>query len=140
MSLSGPVMIAIDQIDLDRDGRNILAESSADLDGETEARARAIIEILAGGLMDLHEQTPRAMTVVACLGETWSILSQKALKPAQDRFVQGPRLDSAQWNEVAIAELISRRLAPAFARHGVQPAYPSWPFSQRVIAEISSAT
>jgi hypothetical protein len=113
---------------------NILAENSAALDGETEARARAIIEILAGGLMDLHEQTPRAMTVVSCLGETWSILSQKALKPAQDRFVQGPRLDSAQWNEAAIEELISRRLAPAFARHGVQPA---WPFSQRAIAEIS---
>ncbi len=139
MSLSGPVMIAIDQIDSIVTAGNILAENSADLDGETEARARAIIEILAGGLMDLHEQTPRAMTVVACLGETWSILSQKALKPAQDRFVQGPRLDSAQWNEVAIAELISRRLAPAFARHGVQPAYPSWPFSQRVIAEISSS-
>ena len=44
MSLSGPVMIAIDQIDSIVTAGNILAENSADLDGETEARARAIIE------------------------------------------------------------------------------------------------
>lgn len=78
MSLSGPVMIAIDQIDSIVTAGNILAERSADLDGETEARARAIVQILAGGLMDLHDQTPRAMTVLACLAETWSILSKKA--------------------------------------------------------------
>ena len=62
MSLSGPVMIAIDQIDSIVTAGNILADRSADLDGETEARARAIVQILAGGLMDLHEQTPRTMT------------------------------------------------------------------------------
>ncbi len=51
--------------------------------------------------------------------------------------MQGPRLNSAPWNEAAITGLISRRLAPAFARHRLQPPYPSWPFSQRAIAEIS---
>jgi hypothetical protein len=139
MSLSGPVMIAIDQIDSIVTAGNILADRSADLDGETEARARAIVQILAGGLMDLHEQTPRAMTVLACLGETWSILSQKALRAASDRFTQGPRLDSALWNEAAIEDLIGRRLAPAFARHGVKPPYASWPFSPGAIAGISGS-
>ncbi|MCW2318423.1 hypothetical protein M2322_003992 [Rhodoblastus acidophilus] len=136
MSLSGPVMVAIDQIDSIVTAGNILADSSANLDGETEAGARAIIHILANGLMDLHDQTPRAMTVVTCLDQTWAILSARALGAAVQRFAQGPRLDSAPWDEAAIASLIGRRLAPAFARLGAQPPYPSWPFSPQAIAGV----
>ena len=79
------------------------------------------------------------MTVLACLKETWAILSGRALGSAVERFTQGPRLDSAPWTEAAITDLIGRRLAPAFARHGAQPPYPSWPFSQPAIAGIRGA-
>ncbi|MBB4196770.1 hypothetical protein CCR94_20825 [Rhodoblastus sphagnicola] len=140
MSLSGPVMIAIDQIDSIVTAANMLAENSAESDGgENEVRARVIIHILANGLMDLHDQTPRAMTVLACLKETWAILSGRALASATARFTPGPRLDSAPWNESAITDLISRRLAPEFARRDVLPPYASWPFSQSAIAGISGS-
>lgn len=86
MSLAGPTMIAIDQINSIVTAGNILMDRPAELDDETEARARAIIQILGGGLMDLYDQTFRSMTVVTCLIESWEILRKKALASATNRF------------------------------------------------------
>ena len=141
MSLGGPVMIAVDQIDAIVTAGNIVAEvgagKAADLDDETEARARSIIQVLAGGLMDLFDQTHRTMTVVTCLNETWSILRQKALQSALHRFVPAPLLlNSSASAADSVAALIAGRLAPAFARHSVEPPSPTWPFLPSVLAEL----
>ena len=140
MSLGGPVMIAIDQIDAIVTAGNILAESPAAADDEAEARARAIIQVLAGGLLDLHDHTHRAMTVVTCLTETWDVLRQKALRSALHRFAPAPlRLNAIASGRSAVAELIARRLAPAYARHGVVPPGPTWPFAESALAELEGS-
>ena len=141
MSLGGPVMIAVDQIDGIVTAGNIVAERGAgittDLDDETEARARSIIQVLAGGLMDLYDQTRRAMTVVTCLSETWSILQQKALTSALHRFVPTPLLlNSAASADEGIAALVTGRLAPAFERQGLVPPSSTWPFMPSALAEL----
>ena len=139
MSLGGPVMIALDQIDAIVTAGNIVAErdvgKTADLDDETEARARTIIQVLAGGLMDLYDQTRRAMTVVTCLGETWGVLRQKALQSALHRFIPAPQFLSAVTSG-AVDDLVARRLAPAFARHEAQPPMPTWPFLPAALSEL----
>ena len=140
MSLAGPVMIAVDQIDPLVTASNILAESDPDRDGEAEARARAIVHILAGGLLDLYDQTTRAMTVITCLTETWDILRERALKAATHRFVPVPiRLNSVTSSPEALAALVADRLAPAFARHGVEPPYPTWPFARDAIDALDGS-
>ena len=140
MSLGGPVMIAIDQIDAIVTAGNVVADKSAGLDDETEARARAIIQILAGGLTDLYDQTNRAMTVITCLGETWSVLQNKALRTALHRFVPTPLLlNSTASGADAVAALIAARLAPAFTRHGELPDQETWPFMPSALAEIEGS-
>lgn len=137
MSLGGPVMIAIDQIDAIVTAGNILAERPADLDDDAEARARAIVHVLAGGLLDLHDHTHRAMTVVTCLTETWEVLRQKAPRAALDRFAVAPlRLNAIAAGRSAVADLVALRLAPAYARHGVVPPTPTWPFTETALAEL----
>ena len=140
MSLGGPVMIAIDQIDAIVTAGNIVADKSVGLDDETEARARAIIQILAGGLTDLYDETNRSMTVVTCLSETWSVLQNKALRTALHRFVPTPLLlDSTASAPDTVAGLIASRLAPAFRRHGELPDQPTWPFMPSALAELEGS-
>ena len=143
MSLGGPVMIAVDQIDAIVTAGNIVADKAAgkaaDLDDEAEARARTIIQVLAGGLMDLYDQTRRAMAVVTCLGETWGVLRSKALQSALHRFVPAPLFLTAATSET-IADLVARRLAPAFARQQAHPAIPTWPFLPVALAELDGSS
>jgi hypothetical protein len=137
MSLGGPTMIAIDQIDAIVTAGNIIADKTADLDDETEARARTIVHLLTGGLMDLYDQTSRSMTIVTCLTETWEIIRSRALRAAGDRFnLSSIELKSAANRPDTIAALVAGRLASAFKRHGVTPPYPTWPFRPEALAAL----
>ena len=62
MSFAGPTLIAVDQIDSIVSASNLLSGHKEDPLDETERKARAIIQLLAGGLMDLHDVKQRAMT------------------------------------------------------------------------------
>jgi hypothetical protein len=86
MGLGGPIMIALDQIDSIVAASNLLAEKHTEIDDETESRARGIIHLFGDGLMGLQTTAVRSMTVLACLGETWTVLREKVLKSVSDRF------------------------------------------------------
>lgn len=140
MSLGGPTMIAIDQIDAIVTAGNIIADKTAELDDETEARARTIVHLLAGGLMDLYDQTKRSMTIITSLVETWEIIRAKALQSAKDRFsLSSIELESKRNDRLSLERLVASRLRTAFTRHGVIPPYPTWPFRPEAFAEIEGA-
>ena len=86
-------MIAVDQIDAIVSASNLLAGINDEPNDDTERKARSIIDLLAGGLMDLHELKRRALTVVSCLAVTWRIIKARSVKSAPDRFMELPALE-----------------------------------------------
>ena len=125
MSLSGPTLIAVDQID------SVVSEANAA--GEGQGAGTAILQTLAGGLMELHDLKRRAMTLVTCLEATWASVKEKTVASAADRFRELavlPPITSA----TIVERLIVRRLAEAYAETRFTPPYPSYPFARSAIA------
>ena len=85
MSLVGPTLIAVDQIDAIVSASNAKARARAAQTREEEAEAQEIVALLTQGLMDIHEKKRRAVTVLSCLEATWEILKGRG-----DSFCQRP--------------------------------------------------
>lgn len=132
MSLAGPTLIAVDQIDAIVSASNLLAGIEEAPNDDAERKARAIIDLLAGGLMDLHDLKRRAMTVVSCLQVTWPVIKKRAVQSAAHRFEELPVLESIKSSAI-IESLIRARLDAAYKEGGVQPPYPSFPFRPEAI-------
>src|SRR6266566_2253701 len=86
MSLGGPTLIAIDQIDSIVAASNLAANRAPGVSDETENTARDIIHLFGDGLINLKDITTRSMTVISCLGETWTILRHNVLTAVAHRF------------------------------------------------------
>lgn len=132
MSLAGPTLIAIDQIDAIISEANLRRSEGHDITS-AEPAALSIIESLAGGLMELHDIKYRAMTVVSCLRETWEILHNRSTVAMSARF-SSPVALLALKNETAARRMIEARLALAYTEVHFEPSYPSWPFAPRAFA------
>jgi hypothetical protein len=134
MSLAGPTLIAVDQIDAIVSASNLLAGMDEEPKDDTERKARAIIDVLAGGLMDLHDvkSGKRALTVVSCLDATWPIIEAKAVKSVLGRFEKRPVIEAIGRGDL-VEQLVRRRLEPAYAAAGFAPPYPTWPFRPEAI-------
>lgn len=126
MSLAGPAMIAVDQIDAIVTAAKSKARA-ARADSDEQSEASAIVDALAQGLMDLHDTKLRAMTVVSCLETTWEILQTSLSVPATDRYRDPVALKPMAGGTDARA-VIEARLAEAYAGAGFVPPYPSFPF------------
>ncbi|WP_279358041.1 ATP-binding protein [Methylobacterium indicum] len=126
MGLSGPTLIAVDQIDGVVDASRLSAEDDFD-------SGPGLAEMLAAGLMELHEGGGRGMTLITCLPESWQRLEARGLKSALDRF-DPPVLLEGLNRPAAAAALIRGRLAPAYAEAGFAPPFPTWPFDEAAIA------
>jgi DNA helicase HerA-like ATPase len=129
MSLAGPTLIAVDQIDSIVSEANIppSPEGYGGQDGIGVNRAQSIVQTLAGGLMDLHDVKRRAITVVSCLEVTWPIIKAKTVAPASYRFQELPALPPIR-NAAMVENLIGGRLAKAYESVRFIPQYPTWPF------------
>lgn len=138
VSLRCPMVIALDQLDAIVHEHHLLAAAS-DLPEEHAARqlvSRRIIDSVGRGLMELRDVTRRALTVVACLRETWDILKDNALKATTHRYEDQRPLDNLP--DAAMAEhIVSARLDAGYARVGFTPPYPRWPFAPSAFASIA---
>jgi hypothetical protein len=132
MSLAGPTLIAVDQIDPIVSASNILADLDGAQSDDSERRARHIIQVLAGGLMDLHDLKRRAMTVVSCLQVTWPIIKERAVQSAAQRFEELSVLEPIKKLDI-VENLIAGRLNPAYAQAGFRPPHRTWPFRPEAI-------
>jgi hypothetical protein len=112
-ALTGPVVLAIDQID------KVIAES-----GQVDEDLLA--NRLADGLMRMREETIRTIIVVACIPESWELVENRAVNTAADRFTV---LDlSTAMPDAAIATaIVERHLGSLYGEIGFRPRYPTWP-------------
>ncbi len=129
MSLVGPTLIAIDQIDAIVSASNALSRAANGGAKEEQAEAQSIVESLAQGLMDLHEKKWRAVTVIACLEATWNVLQEQATVAVTARYNAPAILRALPSGELA-AGLVTRRLARGYDAQGFKAPYPTWPFTR----------
>jgi hypothetical protein len=139
LSLTGPTMIAIDQIDAIVSENNLRALIPTTTLDEEQQKAQSIIEALAGGLMDLHEQKVRAVTVISCLEATWEVLRARATSAVTDRYTAPLVLKPITSAEAARA-LIAARLADGYARSSFTPPHETWPFAPEAFESARNLT
>ncbi|GAB2586656.1 ATPase [Paractinoplanes abujensis] len=124
LALTGPTVIAVDQIDL------LVAQSTkatnAQSDRAVEWQHALLLEQVAGGLMSLRETTRRSLSVVTCLPHTWTEITTQATDTVQDRFREAVQLRRIPTAEIG-RELIEKRFAQPFEDAGFTPPYPTWP-------------
>ncbi|PIK74094.1 AAA family ATPase, partial [Methylobacterium frigidaeris] len=129
MGLSGPTLVAVDQID------GVVDASRLTLDDDFEP-GPGLAEMLAAGLMELHDGGGRGMTLITCLSDSWRRLEERGMKSAFDRF-EPPVLLKGMNTPTAAAALIRTRLAPAYTEAGFAPPFPTWPFGEAAIAAVA---
>ena len=124
LALTGPSVIAIDQIDP-------LVAVATKLPAETgrtyeDGRDAVQLDLLAAGLMSLRDISRRTLSVVACLPDSWILIRERTVKPVRDRFrelVQLHRIPSAEIGRA----IVERRFGSRFEEVGFDPPYPTWP-------------
>ncbi|MEV0895661.1 DUF87 domain-containing protein [Actinoplanes sp. NPDC049802] len=113
LALTGPSMLAVDQIDV------IFAQSNS-------ATTPGLAADLGHGLMDVREKLFRTVTVVACLPTSWQRIKRDSLDSFEGRFRQETRLARLPSREVA-ESLIAARFAPLFDAAEFKPPNYTWP-------------
>jgi hypothetical protein len=122
LALTGPSVIAVDQIDM------LITQSSMSTadDAAPDWREMIMIEQVAGGLMSLREITRRTLTVVSCIPPTWILIEKFATDTVRDRFRQAVQLKTIPDAETGRA-LIEKRFGSRFREIGFEPPYSTWP-------------
>lgn len=142
MSLTGPCVIGIDQLDAIVGAYQALAQGGADDDDAR--RASAIISGVGIGLMDLVRNSRRALVTVCCLEESWEHLKASVLTSVTQSFDPAPLVLPGVPAGEAARLLIARRLASAhasaLARAVPAPLYPTFPFLPEAFEQVGNVT
>jgi hypothetical protein len=136
LALTGPAVIAVDQIDL------LIAQSAKTtevVDIQKDWRMALLLEQIAGGLMSLRETTRRTLSVVACLPFTWELIKTQATDTVQDRFREASQLREIPTPELG-RELIEKRFVARFQEVGFAAPYPTWPVQPSAFEEAVQFT
>jgi hypothetical protein len=131
MSLCGPTVIAVDQVD------DIVRASKRTSDSEGEPIAGELLEMLGVGLMDLRDNTRRSTVLLACLDNTWQSFTGYTTATIRQRFVPEVKLRRNLPSAEVAAELLAGVLGPVYRDAGFEPPYPSYPFSAHSLRHAS---
>ncbi|ROO89437.1 DNA helicase HerA-like ATPase [Actinocorallia herbida] len=135
LALTGPSVIAIDQIDalLEHSSRTSVQ------DGDLQGQEKTLLEEVAGGLMELRHVTRRSLCLVASLPTSWLLVERQAVTTVQDRFRTSLMLGTI--TDAATAQaLVERRLSAALEDSGFTPAWPGWPVTPEAYATAEART
>jgi hypothetical protein len=132
LALSGPTVVAVDQIDALIDKVTKAAERGA-------AKQDYIVAEVAGDLMALRDRTRRTLTVIACLGESWDYVRTSAVVTVKDRFHNPTQLRNIPTAEAG-RQLIGKRFALGYAKTGFTPRYPTWPIRPEAFENATAYT
>lgn len=137
MSLRGPTLVALDQLDAIVTEHHLLAAASRLPEEHTPRQivSRAIIEGMGRGLMELRDVTRRTLAVVACLTETWENLRGAALQSTTDRYEEPRRLHPLPSADL-VEQIVRARLDAGYRRAGFSPPHPTWPFAPSAFASL----
>jgi hypothetical protein len=131
MSLAGPTLIGVDQID------GVVNPSIVAVHVNDDAPNQGLGETLAAGLLELYDVSNRSMTVITCLFDSWQVLKDRGLVSFSQRF-QEPVVLRGMNDPTGVRDLIVSRLTPTFAAAHFKPPFASWPFSEAAIASAAS--
>jgi hypothetical protein len=132
LALSGPTVVAVDQIDALIDKVTRAAERGG-------AQQDYLVAEVASDLMALRDRTRRTLTVIACLGESWDHVTNSALVTVEDRFHPAWQLQNIPTPEAG-RELIAKRFVLKFAEKGFTPPYPTWPVKPAAFDDATAYT
>lgn len=132
LALSGPTVIAIDQVDAMIDEIN--RGPGADDDDPD-----LLVNQVATGMMDLRDLTRRTLTIVACLPRSWEFIKERAVDTVSDRFRHVRQLRNLPGPGVGRA-MVEKRFAPHYAAIGFVPRYPTWPILPSAFEEAPRYT
>lgn len=134
MSLRGPSVLALDQLDsivaqylsiadVEEDDNALSAEQNSAV-----AAAKLIVERIGNGLMALRDKTINTLVLVSCIEATWEVLRSQASYAVRDRFHEHLVLGAVNKKGVA-EEIVGKRLNEVYRRYNLILPYPTWPFS-----------
>ncbi len=126
LALSGPAVVAVDQIDALIDHVNKHEDASA-------------VAEVATGLMSLRDTTRRTFTIISCLPESWEYVRKQAVATVEDRFRPPCQIQNIPTADIG-RRMIEKRFAADFARAGFEPPYPTWPIRPRAFEDATSYT
>jgi hypothetical protein len=126
LALSGPAVVAVDQIDalIDQVGKDEDASMVAEV---------------ATGLMDLRDTTFRTFTIISCLPESWDYVRDAAVVTALDRFRPPCQMQNIPTADIA-RHMVEQRFAVDYTRAAFQPPYPTWPVRPRAFDDATGYT
>ncbi|MGW4947126.1 ATP-binding protein [Actinoplanes sp. NPDC004185] len=135
LALTGPTVMAVDQIDplVTQSARSSESGDQPDWGGSL------LLEHIAGGLMSLRETTRRTLSVVSCLPTVWGMVKSQATSTVQDRFREAVNLKQIPSADLGY-ELVAKRFAVEFAEVGFSAPHPTWPIAPAAFAEAVSMT
>ncbi|MFJ1759243.1 ATP-binding protein [Amycolatopsis sp. NPDC088138] len=123
LALTGPVVIAVDQLDTLVARSMQLTQQIGD-----SAEEDLLVAQIADGLMGLREVTHKTLTVLACLPSTWEQIKTKAAGTVPDRFRESVTLGRITDAQLGRA-LVEKRLGVAYQSMGFTPPHPTWPIA-----------
>ncbi|WP_326556392.1 ATP-binding protein [Micromonospora sp. NBC_01796] len=139
LALTGPSVIAIDQIDTLIAQFAIQSDPALPAAAAMEPEQALMLARMADGLMSLRQQTRRTLTIVACIPNSWTIIRTAAADTVADRFRLSSQLKRINDDNLARA-IVEKRFATRFREIGFEPPFPSWPVSPRAFAHAGHFT
>jgi uncharacterized protein DUF87 len=129
LALTGPVVIAVDQLD------TLIAQSMKRTEETGDSTEEdVLVAQIADGLMGLREVTHKTLTVLACLPSTWNQIKVKAAGTVPDRFRESVPL--GRITDAALGRaLVEKRLGVAYRAAGFAPPHPTWPVAPEAFGE-----
>src|SRR6185437_287328 len=124
LALTGPTVIAIDQIDalvdelVGRPGEPVQFQALADM---------------ATGLMTLRDRSFRTLTIVSSLPDSWKAIRGYGTNTVADRFRAPRQLQNIPSADIG-RRMIEKRFGADYARAGFEPPYPTWPIRPEAFA------
>jgi hypothetical protein len=139
LALTGPSVIAFDQLDTAVAQAAMQEDLTEFLDAEADRRLSMLAGELANGLTDLRDTTRRTLTLVATLSTTWDLIAGRSTASFAPRFRRRMALQGIRDPRIA-REVILKRFTTRFATVPFRPPYPTWPIRDSVFAEAIDYT
>jgi hypothetical protein len=132
LALTGPIVIAIDQVDA------LIDELVIGSRDQPQSQSLPLADV-ATGLMSLRDVAHRTLTVLSCLPESWNAIRDRGVGPVADRFRVARQMKNIPSADIGRL-MIEKRFALDYARVGFRPPYATWPILSIAFDDASQYT
>lgn len=134
MSLTGPTVVAFDQLDPIVHQISLVRQSSED--DPQRVKAQAIVQQIGTGFAAIPEMY-WTFPIISCVESTWDLMKTNVLHTAIQRFGPHHRLLTAS-SETFASALVGNRLRKSYRAAGFEAPFPAWPFQPTALAELAN--